>query len=133
MQFALRNPLEECAHLVVVAGHLKFHATIGKVTHPTSYVEAFGCVANGPAKPDPLHISLVQNLERNHGGFPEPCCLLHATRGATRWACGMAYSFHLYEYTRQKVPCSPSSTSTETKYWPLFAGENPAAALSPLS
>src|SRR5206468_2695486 len=44
-----------------------FDATIRQVAHPASYIKSFSYIAHRPAEADALHVSLVENLERNHG------------------------------------------------------------------
>src|SRR5262249_6746559 len=66
MQFALRDANEECTHFIVLTCNLKFNATIRQVAHPATYIKSFGYIAHRPAEPDALHVSLVENLERNH-------------------------------------------------------------------
>src|SRR5207245_7896200 len=83
-----------------------------------------------PAEPDALHISFVENLEGSHCPIRDAGCLILDAKCHLKFR--VASSFHLYEYTRQKLPPSPSTRSTEIKYWPLFGGVNPAAAFSPL-
>jgi hypothetical protein len=66
MQFALRDAIEERTHFIVLTGDLKFDATIRQIAHPSSDIKSFGYMAHRPAEPDALHVSLVENLERNH-------------------------------------------------------------------
>ena len=56
----------ERAHLILFSSNLKFHASIPQITDPPGYIKAFGRVTHGPAKPDALNISLIENLQRRH-------------------------------------------------------------------
>jgi len=67
MQFALPDAIEECAHFIVVTCNVKFDAAIRQVAHPAGYIKSFSYIAYRPAEADALHMSLVENLERNHG------------------------------------------------------------------
>src|SRR5262249_20336681 len=71
VQFAFGDAIEKRAYLVFLAINLEFHATIRHVADPASDIEAFGHVTHGPAKPNTLHISFVENLERNHDLPPD--------------------------------------------------------------
>src|SRR5437763_11391607 len=98
MEFASRDVIEERAHLVFLARNLKFDAAIRKVTDPSCHIEALGDMAHRPAKPDALHISFVENLERNHRRWlVKFCCLLERRRRATHRESGIGSSFHLSE------------------------------------
>jgi hypothetical protein len=96
MEFTLRDVVEERAHLAFLASNLKFDAAIRQVADPSSYIEALGDVAQRPAKPDALHMSLVENLERNHSRWLfRSCWLLEGRHRATHRESGIGSSFHL--------------------------------------
>ena len=41
-------------------------AAVGQIAHPASYIKSFSYIADRPPEADALHVSLVENLERNH-------------------------------------------------------------------
>src|SRR2546430_14647558 len=65
-QFALHHRIEERENLALLAANLKFNAAIGQIADPADHIKAFGDLANGPTKPDTLHIAFVENLKRDH-------------------------------------------------------------------
>ena len=98
MQLALRDAIEERAHLVFFSRNLKFHATIRQITDPPGHVETFGGVAHRPAKPDALNISLVENLERNHTRWLlSELAVCYDGETLARIGISIASSLHLYE------------------------------------
>src|SRR5438045_8835353 len=66
VKFALSKLIEKSAYLLLIAGNLKFYATIGQVAHPTGHVEAFCDVAHSETKSDSLDVTFVEHLKRDH-------------------------------------------------------------------
>jgi hypothetical protein len=65
-EFTLRDSIEERAHFLVLSVNLELHATVCQVADPASNVETFGDVSYRPAEADPLNVTFVKYLERNH-------------------------------------------------------------------
>jgi hypothetical protein len=90
----LCDAIEKRAHLILFSSNLKFHAPIRQIADPACYIKAGGGVTHGPAKPDALNISLIENLERSHRPAVELLMLLFDAR---RSAHEHVTSVHLYE------------------------------------
>src|SRR6185312_1811161 len=66
VKLPLCDVIEKRAHLILFSSNLKFHPPIRQIANPACEIKACGGVAHGPAKPDALNISLIENLERSH-------------------------------------------------------------------
>src|SRR5690348_11881065 len=66
MKFALRDLIEEFAHLRFLTCDLKFYATVRQITDPAGYLKTFGNVAYCETEADALHAAFIKHLKRDH-------------------------------------------------------------------
>jgi len=66
VKLPLCDAIEKRAHLIFFSINLKFYAPIRQIADPACYIKTCGGVTHGPAKPDALNVSLIENLERSH-------------------------------------------------------------------
>src|SRR5438094_10641581 len=66
VKFALSDAVEKGAYLLLITCNLKFYATVRQVAHPTGHVRTFGDVAHGETESDPLDVTVIKHLKRDH-------------------------------------------------------------------
>src|SRR5438105_420630 len=65
-QLALHDRIQKREHLAFFTADLKLDPPVRQISDPADDIEALGDLANGPTKPDALHIAFVKNLKRDH-------------------------------------------------------------------
>jgi hypothetical protein len=66
VKFAIRDAMNELAHVIFSTCDLKFYPAVWQVPHPAGHIESFSDVAHGKPKTDALDVTFVQYLKGHH-------------------------------------------------------------------